>query len=195
MIKKILATILVFTMISVLFIPVFATETDITEEETEEAEEVAEETASVISSVEVSPEQVLDYTKMYHLATITVGECSRIKWYIIKEDGSVYNWGYKDNHHGATYEILWNSLDSNGQHPAGEWNKPTTVRFSLVIVATGIDGSEDVFETWFEYTWYDNDRPTTQATTEPTTTQPTTSNPVSSDVPHTGLGTMPKTGN
>ena len=34
MIKKILATILVVTMISVLFIPVFATETDITEEET-----------------------------------------------------------------------------------------------------------------------------------------------------------------
>ena len=190
-IKKIFAFLFMLIFMFTLFVPVYAdgvgTELVVEpfgEEETETEEELTEEDR-VILSVEVSPERVMDYSKMYHLATVTLNECAKIKWYLLTENGAIYNGGYKNDHHGNTYEILWNSLDLNGKHPDGEWNNPTSVRFSLVIIATGINGVDDTYETWFTYTWYDSETsPVNNAPAAPTTAP--TSKP-SSDVPHTGL--------
>ena len=201
-----MALLIALTLVFTLFVPIWATEettTNVTETEvtvtttetsTETETSVETEAPRVIENVEVSPEQVMDYTKTYHVATITVKDCAKIKWYFLTVDGAIYNLGSVNEHHDSTYEIRWNSLDVNGCHPAGAWNKPTTVRFSLVIVATSIAGVEEAYETWFNYTWYDGDC-TTNTCPAPTTTTTQPAAPVStpvstapkSDVPHTGL--------
>ena len=192
--KNIFVICLIITLIFTMFVPVWATEdssvsTEIpvaSIEETEtETETITEETSKVIKSVEVSPERVMDYTKMYHVATVSVVDCSKIKWYFITEDGLIYNMGSVNEHHDSTYEIVWNSLDVNGKHPAGSWNNPVDLRLSLVIVATSITGIDEVYEVWFTYTWYDseNAQTSTPATTAPSVTEPKHG----SDVPHTGL--------
>lgn len=195
MFKNIVTIFMVIALIFVMFVPVWATEdnssvsTEIpvaSIEETEvetETETNTEESSKVIKSVEVSPERVMDYTKMYHVATVSVVDCAKIKWYFITADGLIYNMGSVNEHHDATYEIVWNSLDINGKHPAGAWNKPTTVRFSLVIVATSISGEEEAFETWFEYSWYDAENSVQVPASNPTAV----TTPKTSDVPHTGL--------
>ena len=214
--KKVVAMMLALLMLCTLFIPAWATETEtetevettvvqteveVTEEPTT-VEEVTttEAPTTVIESVIINPERVMDYSKMYHLATVTLKECSKVKWYLLKEDGSLFNAGSEKEHHGATYEILWNALDVNGNHPAGAWNAPATLRLSLVIVATGINGEEEYAAGWFTYSWYDNEcssgacpvPATTEQTAPAATTAPATAAPAAapaqnSDVPHTGL--------
>ena len=196
--QKVTAVMLALFMLCALFVPIWATETETTaaqtEVETTEVEEpvTTETTTTVIESVIINPEMVLDYSKMYHLATVTLKECSKVKWYLLKEDGSLFNAGSEKEHHGATYEILWNALDVNSSHPAGAWNAPATLRLSLVIIATGINGEEEYAAGWFTYSWYDGSCttgtcPTTTSTTTTTTTSTSGSNSSSSDVPHTGL--------
>lgn len=194
MFKNIMALLTVFVLVFSLFIPVWATEsdtvvsssdsTDVVEGEQGESGEEASTASKVIEKVEVSPARVMDYTKQYHVATVSVKDCAKIKWYFITVDGNIYNMGSVNEHHDSTYEITWNSLDANGKHPAGAWNKPVTVRFSLVIVATSITGEEEACETWFEYSWYDSEN--AQAATASETPAATTT-PRSSSVPHTGL--------
>ena len=197
MFKNIVTIFMVIALIFVMFVPVWATEDNssvsteipvasIEETETEaetETETNTEEASKVIKNVEVSPERVMDYTKMYYVATVSVVDCAKIKWYFITADGLIYNMGSVNEHHDSTYEIVWNSLDINGKHPAGAWNKPTTVRFSLVIVATSITGKEEAFETWFEYSWYDAEN----AVQAPASSSTTSTAPKTGDVPHTGL--------
>ena len=137
----------------------------------------------VIKSVAIDPVRVMDYSKKYHLATVELAECAKIKWYILREDGTVFNGGTEDftvnGHHGDVWELRWNALDMNGQHPAGKWNDPATERFSLVIIATGINGVDDVAEAYFNYGWYDGEN-------APAASGAATG-AKSASVPHTGL--------
>ena len=194
MFKNSVVLIFVLLLLCSLFIPVFATDASSSDLEAEdvatdgdetEAEPETEATTGVIESVLINPERVMDYSKKYHLATVELKECANVKWYLLREDGSLFNSGAKNEHHNGALEITWNALDVNGQHPAGAWNKPTELRLSLVIVATGIDGSEDYASGWFTYAWYDSEN-APAATTEPAAQSGTTT-PQSSDMPHTGL--------
>lgn len=213
MFKNMVAIMLAVLMLCALLVPSFAVESTVTEpdlpEETgavTEGDEVEAETATekpanvIIESVVINPERVMDYSKMYHLATVTLKECSKVKWYLLKEDGSLFNGGSEKEHHGTTFEILWNALDVNGKHPAGAWNAPVGLRLSLVIVATGINGEEEYAAGWFTYYWYDNEcssgecsvpaatEPSAPApTTAPAATTPAATPAQNSDVPHTGL--------
>ena len=195
MLKKIMTLMLALLMTFVLFVPTFAegtaTGADLVEEEevitnadlTEE-----EETTSIIKEVVINPERVMDYSKKYHLATVTLGECSKVKWYLLKEDGSLFNGGAEVEHHDAILKIVWNALDINGKHPAGAWNAPVSLRLSLVIIATGINGEEEYAAGWFTYSWYDSENaPAATNNTPAPSSNGSTTTSQSSDVPHTGL--------
>ncbi len=128
-----------------------------------------------------SIEFIRDYTKQYKIGTLTVGECSLVKQYIYNEDGTLYSYKIDNKfHHEQKYVATWNGLDQNGSHPAGAWNKPTAARFTLVIVATDIDGYDHVFSTYFTYNFYD----TLGAAGAKTAGA---ANGAKGDVPHTGL--------
>ena len=142
----------------------------------------------VIKSVAIDPVRVLDYSKYYHLATVELAECAKVKWYVLYEDGSIFTGGKEEftgnGHHGRTYIILWNALDNNGTHPAGKWNDPAIYRLSLVIIATSIPDengaqSDDVAEAYFYYAWYDGENAPAAAGAA--------AGPQSASVPHTGL--------
>lgn len=195
--KNIFVVCLTVTLIFTLFVPVWATEDNSSAsteipvasiEETEvetETETSTEEVSNVIKNVEFSPERVMDYSKMYHVATVTVNDCAKIKWYFLTETGEIYNFGSINEHHDHTYEIVWNSLDMNGKHPAGTWNNPVDLRLSLVIIATSITGIDEVYKVWFTYTWYDSEN--AQTSTSVATASSVTEPKQRSDVPHTGL--------
>ena len=207
MFKNIVALVLAILMLFTLFIPSFAVESEVTEADLEELDSATDgdeaeaetdapaETSAhvIIENVIINPERVMDYSKMYHLASVTLKECSKVKWYLLKENGVLFNAGAENEHHGSTYEILWNALDVNGTHPAGAWNAPVGLRLSLVIVATGINGEEEYAAGWFTYYWYDNECPSgaCSAPTAPepaaTPTAPSAAPARTNDVPHTGL--------
>lgn len=136
----------------------------------------------VIKDITIEPVRVLDYTKGAHLAYIKLDECARIKWYIITEEGCVFNFGATNEHHTLekqdAYEIKWNALDVNGKHPAGAWNAPATLRLSLVVIATGINGDEETKAVWFNYSWFDGESGPANAAA---------ANCKSGSLPHTGL--------
>ena len=101
-------------------------------------------------------EFIRDYSKYYKLGDLELGECALIKAYILNEDGTIYSYKIDiKEHHDRTITLYWNGLDQNGTHPAGSWNKPTAARFTLVVVATDIDGYDHVFSTFFTYNFYD----------------------------------------
>lgn len=208
--KTLMALLLALALMCTLFVPVFAAsgsdtpaddddnggstrvEEDVmtgTEKEITEPAGTADPFAptagdgDVIKSVAIDPVRVMDYSKKYHLATVELAECAKIKWYILREDGTVFNGGTEDftvnGHHGDVWELRWNALDMNGQHPAGKWNAPATERFSLVIIATGINGVDDVAEAYFNYGWYDGEN-------APAASGAATG-AKSASVPHTGL--------
>lgn len=134
-------------------------------------------------------EQITDYTKFSLLGKLKIGDCSAIKWYILKEDGSLYN-AYrteKTYHAGDVIDITWNGLDFNGKHPAGKWNAPAVVRFTLVVIATDVHGEDHVFNAWFEYKFYDELGVTPSAAPVQQPTSGVPQNHHSGDVPHTGL--------
>ena len=150
--------------------------------------------SSLITNFVVSPSMVMDYSKMYFLASFDLNDCSKVKWYIFYNDGTVFNYGSANVHHASSYTIFWNALDYNGTHPTGSWNNPITVKLTLVVIATSIAGEEETKSGWFTYSWYDNEKPmnstptTPQSTTPQATTTPqANSKPTNSDVPHTGL--------
>ena len=126
-------------------------------------------------------EFIRDYSKYYKLGDLTLGECALIKAYILNEDGTIYSYKIDiKEHHDRTITLYWNGLDQNGTHPAGSWNKPTAARFTLVVVATDIDGYDHVFSTFFTYNFYD----TLGAAGANTAGA---ANGAKGDVPHTGL--------
>ena len=126
-------------------------------------------------------EFIRDYSKYYKLGDLELGECALIKAYILNEDGTIYSYKIDiKEHHNRTISLYWNGLDQNGTHPAGSWNKPTAARFTLVVVATDIDGYDHVFSTFFTYNFYD----TLGAAGANTAGA---ANGAKGDVPHTGL--------
>ena len=126
-------------------------------------------------------EFIRDYSKYYKLGDLELGECALIKAYILNEDGTIYSYKIDiKEHHNRTITLYWNGLDQNGTHPAGSWNKPTAARFTLVVVATDIDGYDHVFSTYFTYNFYD----TLGAAGAKTAGA---ANGAKGDVPHTGL--------
>lgn len=141
--------------------------------------------AFAIEDLTVNPERVLDYDKMYHLAYVTINDCASVNWYIFNADGTTYNSGSTVIHHGQTIEIKWNSLDLYGHHPAGRWNRPTTRTFYLTVVAVDSHGYGLTRTEMFNYSWYDNDRPSSGLYQNVQPVAPGTRPRV--DVPHTGL--------
>ena len=129
---------------------------------------------------------IKDYSKYYKLGTLTMGECALVKVYILNEDGTLYASKIDiKEHHNRVVDILWNGLDMNGTHPAGSWNNPTAVRFTLTVIATDIDGFDHYWGTWFTYKYYDNDRPA-KADAAPAANG-AADGKANGDVPHTGL--------
>jgi len=126
------------------------------------------------------------YGNPHVLGQLYCAECTNVRWTIINENaGTLYNNYSTSVHHDSFVNIYWTGLDTQGNHPAGKWNAPNTVHFTVWIYARDIAGVEHPLFWSFNYTFIDNERDAREQSKPTPNNGPAPAG--NGDVPHTGL--------